>query len=736
LQLAPFATDGTYAIELVVENTRTKDKTVRVLYLTVDTIAPILYLDEPLTGARTSGGKIHFAGRTTNDAALVVEGNGRQTALNVGDDGRFSGDVAVDSGDPAVQLAIVARDGAGNENKAVVEVTNDRFNVPAGLVIKQVPVMKPGDTQKLEAYVRLSDGKDEQGKPKFKEVPAAPDRVSYEVLQGNAVGLADDGTITAQSVGASLLQASYRVTDDVAIQTIAAASVKLPSSTELGVIDAVTEAVPDDGTKTKVKVNDAGERLGYQLVYKVFADNDSAVLPVFGDNLSGWEPLPADGEITTFYGNVIVVAKRTSADKRAVASSGKLEARVQKPSAGVGGGVAAPIIGAGTTINNQSVASNLSGDTLTTQISQKDINPAGIQGTREIMIAARDKSVNNYVFRLDKEIGLQAVQENKSIVIDVPAARVTLTPDMLAGLGQELEIEISPNGDGDRRALQTIAADAGATLLGAGQGVAIRTNIPAANWNSYAKTSVPVPAGIRPEEITAVVLKGPDGQWTTVPWKLDRTGGADGDALVQVQLSGEGNMVFLHNDKTFGDVADDFWGRESIRQAAAKLFVQGQAEDRFEPESSITRAEYPTLLLRVAGLMNKQASPTFTDVGQDDWYSRSVAIAARLGVVNGMDDGSYAPEMTLSRMEAMAMTGRVLAAVGRGPKLSQEEAEQTLSRFTDGASLPEWAILPLALCIKSGIIEGDGDQVNPFDQLTRAQAAAIAVRLSDWLANF
>jgi hypothetical protein len=375
----------------------------------------------------------------------------------------------------------------------------------------------------------------------------------------------------------------------------------------------------------------------------------------------------------------------------------------------------------------------VSGDTLTAQISLKDIQSAGAQGVQEITITARDKSVNNYVFHLDKEIGLQAVKENKPIVIDVPAARVTLTPDMLAGMEQELEIEISPNGDADLGVLQTISADAGASLLGEGQGVAIRTNIPAANWNSYAKTSVPVPSGIRPEEITAVVLKGPDGQWTTVPWKLDRTGG---DALVQVQLSGEGNLVFLHNDKTFGDVGDDFWGRESIHQAAAKMFVQGQAEDRFEPESSITRAEYPTLLLRVAGLMNKQASSTFADVGQDDWFGRSVAIAARLGIVNGMDDGSYAPELTLSRVEAMAMTGRVLAAVGRSAEISQEEAEQTLSRFTDGASLPDWAKIPVALCIKSGIIEGDGDQVNPLDQLTRAQAAAIAVRLDDWLSNF
>jgi hypothetical protein len=477
--------------------------------------------------------------------------------------------------------------------------------------------------------------------------------------------------------------------------------------------------------------------LGYQLVYKVFADSSSAVVPAYGDNLGDWEPLPADGKILTRYGNVIVVAKRTSEDMLAVASSGKLDARVQKPAnggaGGGGGGVATPSIGSGTTINNQSVASHASGDTLTTQISLKDINAVGAQGAQEIRIAARDKSVNNYVFHLDKEIGQQAVKENKTIVIDVPAARVVLTPDMLAGMEQELDIEISPNGDADRGVLQTIASDAGASLLGAGQGVAIRTNIPAANWSSYAKTSVPVPSGIRPEEITAVVLKGPDGQWTTVPWKLDRSGDA---AMVNVQLSGEGNLVFLHNDKTFGDVGDDFWGRESIHQASAKMFVQGQTEDTFEPENSITRAEYPTLLLRVAGLMNKQASSTFTDVGQDDWFGRSVAIAAHLGIVNGMDDGSYAPESTLSRVEAMAMTGRVLAAVGRGSELSQEEANQVLSRFADSSSLPDWAKIPVALCIKSGIIEGDGDQVNPLDQLTRAQAAAIAVRLDDWLAKF
>ncbi|MDF2714871.1 MAG: hypothetical protein K0R28_1796, partial [Paenibacillus sp.] len=211
LRLDQFKTDGTYAVELRAANGRTKDTSVTMLYVTVDTIAPVLYLDEPLTGARTSGGYVTVAGTTTVGADLTVNG----TVIKVTENGQFSGQVMVSPDEPTVELAIVSRDKAGNENKAIVTVTNDQFQVPVALVFKNVPVMSPGqkNTMRLEPYLRVKDGKDAQGKPKFKDVAVsdkAKQRVAYSLVSGDAVSLDADGSLTALARGSALIQADYR----------------------------------------------------------------------------------------------------------------------------------------------------------------------------------------------------------------------------------------------------------------------------------------------------------------------------------------------------------------------------------------------------------------------------------------------------------------------------------------------------------------------------------------------
>ncbi|WP_079912356.1 S-layer homology domain-containing protein [Paenibacillus sp. 32352] len=730
----PLTTDGTYAIELLTTNTKTKDSKVKMLYLTVDTLAPVLYLDKPLTGARTKDGKIVFSGRSSNDAVLKVSGNGKETVLKVQDDGQFSGEVAVESNGPTAELTVKAVDGAGNENTAVVSVTNDRYEVPAGLVIHQVPVMKRGDSQKLEAFLRVSDGKDAQGKPKFKEV-AVPGHVSYSVLSGDAVDLKDDGTITAQSRGASLVQASYEVAEGVTLQAMAAAAVEVPAPTELGTIMAATSALSNDSSRTKVTVTDAGEMLGYQLAYKVFA-RTSAVLPKLNQDISSWSILPANGIINAEAGNDVVIAKRTSTGKLAVASTGRLSANVWQSKGGGGagggggfGGIPTPTETSEITINQQRMNAEKQDNVLVADITAANVDTAG---SGDIVITSLDNTVRGYTFRVDPAVVQHAVSKQRNLVIDVPLARLTLTPNQLQDLKGNLEVHIFQNESYELGELGSIADSLDSTLLGAGQGVSIKTNIPASNWSNYVPLRVPVPGSIDSSHLTAVMLKNPEGAWTPLPWKLNHSGNG---SYVDVQLTGNGNIAFIRNEKTFSDVEDGYWGKDSISHAAAKLFVLGKDKDQFDPESHITRAEYPTILLRAAGMMNKNGQASFTDVNSGDWYERSVSVAAQMGIVNGFADGTFAPQATLTRIEAMTMAGRLLKALGLADEISKEEADQLLSTFSDAASVPEWARIPAAICIKNGIIEGDNSRVNPQDELTRAQAAAIAVRLDSWITS-
>ncbi|MDF2670533.1 MAG: putative S-layer protein, partial [Paenibacillus sp.] len=264
-----FKTDGSYGIELRAENKSTKDVHTSMLYLNVDRSAPILYIDNPLTGARTTDGKIQVSGTTSNDAVLKVNGQ----TVPVAQDGKFNSQVTVSSSDPAAELVFLARDGAGNENTASVVVTNDNFDVPVALGFRSIPALEPGKERKLEPYLRVTDGKDGNGKPKFKEmaIPSTidPNKLKYSIYMGDAVDLSADGTIRARAVGASLIQAEYTISDGVTLQGMLAASVEVPPPATIGSITAYTSPIQGNSSSTKLNISSAGDLTGQQLVYKV-----------------------------------------------------------------------------------------------------------------------------------------------------------------------------------------------------------------------------------------------------------------------------------------------------------------------------------------------------------------------------------------------------------------------------------------------------------------------------------
>lgn len=730
LHFDQFQVDGPYAIELVATNTKTGDSSVKMLYLTVDTIAPVLYIDEPATGDRTANGSIAVKGSTTPGTILTVNG----TTIPVQDDGNFQGTAKVVSDSPSAELLFVARDEAGNENRATVYVTNDDFQAPAALVLKKVPTLSPGDTAVVEAYLKIPDGKDDQGKAKFKEVKLEgemKERIAFASSMGEAAEVTEDGRITAVSEGASLIEAEYEVSEGATLSAMTVVEVEWPEPTELGHLPITVSKLIRSSDMVKVSV-ESELQPGTQLVYKLFKGGRGAAKPEFREDLSGWSFLPQDGFISAEEGDKVVVAVRTSLEKLAVASSDIVT--VEKSSKGyVGGGGGGPIGGtAGTTapqatVNGKTVRITEHAGSIVVNVTASDAanSPEG-----DLVIAVSGDSAQGYTIRIDQAAVELALQEQRDIVIDSPLAQIRIPPEMLQGLNDRLEIAIGQSRDGNGAAAENSIRGLHAELLGGGHGVTIVSNIPEASWNRYVETFIPVPESIGADEITAVVLLGEGNQWTTLPWELAK---GNGISLVLVRLTGSGRVVFVRHSKEFKDVPKEHWGSRSIHEAAAKLFVLGRGDERFDPDAEVNRAEYPTILLRAAGLMNKTGSGTFGDVTGQDWFAKSVAIAASLKMVNGRTDGTYAPYDKITRIEAMAMAGRLLEALQLSQDMSEEEARSLLGGFADAGEIPDWGIKYAALAVKYGIIVGEDGFIHPDQSLTRAQAAAIANRLEAFI---
>ncbi|WP_267890512.1 carbohydrate binding domain-containing protein [Paenibacillus bouchesdurhonensis] len=120
----------------------------------------------------------------------------------------------------------------------------------------------------------------------------------------------------------------------------------------------------------------------------------------------------------------------------------------------------------------------------------------------------------------------------------------------------------------------------------------------------------------------------------------------------------------------FKDVPADAWYASSLAAAAHAGFIKGYEDGTFKPSHSIMRAEAAMMLSRAFQIaeieqgMNTDVMGTFTDKSKIRPYSLSaVKDLVMAGAMKGYPDGSFGPDRSLSRAEAVAMLDRLAGTV-------------------------------------------------------------------------
>lgn len=98
----------------------------------------------------------------------------------------------------------------------------------------------------------------------------------------------------------------------------------------------------------------------------------------------------------------------------------------------------------------------------------------------------------------------------------------------------------------------------------------------------------------------------------------------------------------------FVDVKPGSWYYKSIVYAVSNGLMNGVGDSKFEPEEGMTRAMLVTVLWRYEG-SPKQRPSTFSDVRRGQWYSEAVSWAAKNGIVTGVGDNKFEPDTQITR---------------------------------------------------------------------------------------
>ena len=82
---------------------------------------------------------------------------------------------------------------------------------------------------------------------------------------------------------------------------------------------------------------------------------------------------------------------------------------------------------------------------------------------------------------------------------------------------------------------------------------------------------------------------------------------------------------------------------EAVNYLSARGVINGVTETRFEPNNTVTRAEFVTMLTRALEL-RKYCVNNFDDVQLEDYFYDSVGTVKELNIVNGVGDNKFNPD--------------------------------------------------------------------------------------------
>ncbi len=222
--------------------------------------------------------------------------------------------------------------------------------------------------------------------------------------------------------------------------------------------------------------------------------------------------------------------------------------------------------------------------------------------------------------------------------------------------------------------------------------------------------------------ITAVTLDK-DGSPVHIPTKVNRVGGQSFACAWSFTNS---SYAVVSATRDFPDVKTH-WSKPYVVPMASRFMLFGDTKGLFNPDKNITRAEFAAVLLRSLGLTKSGVGvDRFADVPRSAWYYDTVSISSEYRLLSAYADGNFKPDQAITRHEAfVAVYNALILLEGKAPTLSSEQARRVLRPFSDAASAADSALVPLAVCVQRGILEGNGNRLNPKDNIRRGEVCAL-----------
>ena len=188
----------------------------------------------------------------------------------------------------------------------------------------------------------------------------------------------------------------------------------------------------------------------------------------------------------------------------------------------------------------------------------------------------------------------------------------------------------------------------------------------------------------------------------------------------------DGGQTPAKEKEIFADLGSVEWAKSSIEKLYKKGLINGKSENIYAPNDSLTRAEFVKLAVLALDTLDTAAKVDFDDINENDWFYSYAASAYNMGIIKGIDESSFAPNMRISREDMAVILARAAEIIHKGEDAGKE--------FADADQISDYAKDACKKLSALGVIKGDENGCfNPKGAATRAEAAVVFDRFIDIL---
>ncbi|ANY65973.1 hypothetical protein BBD42_05480 [Paenibacillus sp. BIHB 4019] len=391
------------------------------------------------------------------------------------------------------------------------------------------------------------------------------------------------------------------------------------------------------------------------------------------------------------------------------------------------------------------ITTKLNGQTVTTVALDKNKleNQLQQQGTQMASLSV-NRTSDIMIFEGDGELIKSLSNKGVTLNIQTPQAAYSLPAEQInvdalsAQLGSPLAlkdikiiIKIGAPSAAQRSAAESAAAKQGFTLAVPPfefivQGTYLGKSVNVTKFNAYVERMLTLPDGADISKITTGIVIDPDGTIRHVPTMIIEK---DGKAYAKINSLTNSMYSVIWNPVAFSDV-QTHWGKDAVNEMGSRLVIEGTGNGLFSPARDITRAEFAAILVRGLGLRPESGAAPFSDVPSSAWYSGAVSTAHAYGLIGGYEDGTFRPNSSITREQAMLMIAKAMSLTKLKAQLPAQSTEQTLQAYKDADKASAWALDGIADSVQAGIVSGRSSaELAPKAFITRAEVASIIQRL-------